>query len=87
MRVKIFIIISLLLLFWFAGPVRADSFLGSATEGSKLAGESIQKGKTYLLTLLPGGGRLTLKINPPATKIIVTSQSGDTAVRCGGSPS
>ena len=44
--------------------------------------EQFQPVATYYLSVL-GGGRGEVKINPPATKIIVTSQSGDIIIRCG----
>ncbi len=42
----------------------------------------IQPVATYHLSVL-GGARGEVKINPPATKIVVTSQSGDITIRCG----
>ena len=42
----------------------------------------VQPQKTYhLLVLAEARGEVT--INPPATKIVVTSQSGDITIRCG----
>lgn len=81
--VKVLLIASLLGLFWLFLPVQAEHFLFSATNKSNFSQESVQQRQTYLLNVLPGGSRLTVNINPPATKIIVTSKSGDTAIRCG----
>ena len=48
-----------------------------------LSKEAIKPLKNYFLTLLPDGTRQNIKIDPPATKISIISESGDTAVRCG----
>ncbi len=42
----------------------------------------VQPVATYYLSVL-AGGRGEVKINPPATKIVITSQSGDTTILCG----
>ncbi|MBE9129473.1 MULTISPECIES: hypothetical protein [unclassified Coleofasciculus] len=49
--------------------------------------ELLQKSplKTYFLSVLAGGSRQFVKLNPPATKVIVFSQVGNKAVRCGDS--
>ena len=49
---------------------------------SQVTEQSVKPVKTYHLTVL-AKGRGEVKINPPATKIVVTSQSGDTTIRCG----
>lgn len=50
-------------------------------------GDSIEENNsqaiaTYFL-LVTGGIRKEVKIDPPATKIVVISQSGDSTIRCG----
>lgn len=59
------------------------SVLAASEISSDNAPETLQSERTYLLTLLPGGGRQVLKIEPPATRLAIVSQSGDLAVRCG----
>ncbi|MGF1490671.1 MAG: hypothetical protein ACFBSE_26565 [Prochloraceae cyanobacterium] len=48
-----------------------------------LSQQEIKPLKNYFLILLPNGSRQSIKINPPATRISVISESGNTAVRCG----
>ena len=52
-------------------------------EDSSLSTEAVKPLKNYFLTLLSDGSRREIKIDPPATRIEVISESGDTAVRCG----
>ncbi len=52
-------------------------------EDNGLSIEAVKPLKSYFLTLLPDGARQEIKINPPATRIAIISESGDTAVRCG----
>lgn len=42
-----------------------------------------KSGKTYFLTALPNGSRRSVRLDPPAKRLVITSGSGDTAVRCG----
>ncbi len=86
MKSKVLIILSLLLLLWGIAPgsVESSPLAGIAVnEVSSETQELEQPLKTYLLTLLPGVARQVVQINPPATRLVVTSRSGDTAVRCG----
>ena len=75
---------SILVCLWFcfiypavidAEPVREDI-------NSQVTEQLNQPVETYHLSVL-AGGKGEIKINPPATKIVVTSQSGDTTIRCG----
>jgi len=38
---------------------------------------------TYFLIALPNGSRQSVKLDPPATRLVISSHSGDTSVRCG----
>ncbi|MGF1514964.1 MAG: hypothetical protein ACFB5Z_14890 [Elainellaceae cyanobacterium] len=46
--------------------------------------------KTYFLPVMAGSSRRQITLKPPATKLVVTFESGDAAIRCGisskGSP-
>ncbi|MDJ0901498.1 MAG: hypothetical protein QNJ55_22085 [Xenococcus sp. MO_188.B8] len=79
---KQLIVIFFCLWFWFLTPAIINAEPIEAVIDSLIAEESVQPVKTYYLTVL-GQGRRELKIDPPATKIVVTSQSGDTTIRCG----
>ena len=77
MKFKIVITaILLFLLLLVTTPVRAD-------EGSSAVQEQSQSLKTYFLTALPGGSKREINLDPPATKLVISSGSGDTAIRCG----
>ena len=67
---------------WFMVPtiINAEP-LGEAIN-SQVVEQLVEPVKTYYLTVL-GEGRGELNIEPPATKIVVTSLSGDTTIRCG----
>ena len=54
-------------------------------QDSSLSQEIVKPLKNYFLILLPDGSRQEVKIDPPATRIEVISESGDTIVRCGDS--
>ncbi len=61
---------------------QSESQLVNEQEQS-LSQQEVKPLKSYFLTLLPNGSRQSIKIDPPATRISVISESGDTAVRCG----
>ncbi|AHJ31556.1 hypothetical protein NSP_52680 [Nodularia spumigena CCY9414] len=67
----------------FVLPIKADTSSSYVNENSSEIQELGQPIKTYFLTVLPEGTKREVKIDPPATKIVVTSQSGDTGIRCG----
>jgi len=68
--------------FWFLSPAAIDAEPVKEEINSQVTEQSTQPVDTYHLSVL-AGGRGEVKINPPATKIVVTSQSGDTTIRCG----
>ena len=70
------------LCFWFLTLAIVNAEPVEAPINSPIIEESVKPVKTYYLTVL-GYGRGELQIAPPATKIEVTSQSGDTTIRCG----
>lgn len=70
------------LCFWFITLAIVNAEPVEAPINSPTIEESVKPVKTYYLTVL-GYGRGELQIAPPATKIEVTSQSGDTTIRCG----
>lgn len=83
-KTTLILIISLLLFWSLATSLVASDPLNENIE--KPVAETIvqtQPIKTYFLGVLPALGRQSVKINPPAIDIAVTSQSGDTTVRCG----
>ncbi|WP_414548078.1 hypothetical protein [Anabaena sp. CCY 0017] len=71
------------MVFSFILPINADNSSPYVNENGSEIQELRQPIKTYFLTVLPEGTKREVKINPPATKIVVTSQSGDTGIRCG----
>lgn len=83
MKAKIIVAISLLVLFWSAvATTAASSPLEALVENQPT--ETVTKPiKTYYLNVLPEAGRREVKFDLPATNIAITSQSGDTTVRCG----
>lgn len=97
MKLRILILTAFLVLVWFVAPVRAedtspiremaDNIQEIASPPEVEAGEKPQKQaqplKTYFLQALPGGTRRSVKLSPPATRLVVSSQSGDTAIRFG----
>ena len=87
MQAKIILVFALLFFWLIATPVVASeasdqSSLDNNVE-STAAKVQTQAIKTYYLSVSPALGRQSVKIDPPGTKIAVTSQSGDTTVRCG----
>ena len=74
--------ILLCLWFWFIVPAIINAEPIEIAINSSIIEESVNPVKTYYLNVL-GQGRGELNIDPPATKIVVTSQSGDTKIRCG----
>ncbi len=80
MKQLVLIFVSLWL--WLITPTIINAEPIEATINSSIVEESIKPVKTYYLTVL-GQGRAELNLDPPATKIEVTSQSGDTTIRCG----
>lgn len=75
---------TILVCLWFWLTVRAIVNVESVEEKLILQPTETltQPIETYHLSF-PGEGRREIKINPPATKIVVTSQSGDTIILCG----
>lgn len=47
------------------------------------AKETSSPNQTYFLIALPHGSRQSVKLDPPATRLVISSHSGDTSVRCG----
>ena len=82
---KVLAIVSLLILFWLVAPVKIEKCTLAVNENGSETQESVQPLKTQFLLSLPQGSRREVEIDPPATRIVVTSQSGDTAIRCGDS--
>ncbi len=80
---KVLIITLLLMLLWFFVPVGFDSSLLAVNQGESETQKLAQPIKTYFLRILPQASRQKLDLNPPATRIVVTSHSGDTAIVCG----
>ncbi|MGK7936895.1 MAG: hypothetical protein AB4206_14030 [Xenococcaceae cyanobacterium] len=68
--------------FWLIAPASINASIVGEEINSQVTEKLTQPQKTYhLLVLAQARGEVT--INPPATKIVVTSQSGDTIIRCG----
>ena len=67
--------------FWFIAPgmINAEPVV---EEIDSQAETLVQPLETYHLSILEEGRR-EVAIDPPATNIVITSQSGDTVVRCG----
>lgn len=80
---KRLILILVVLWFWLLAPITVHADSASDLGDRQASQEAVQPLKTYYLSVLEGGGRREIKIDPPATKIAVTSQSGDTTIRCG----
>ena len=83
MKAKIIVAISLLILFWSAVATTAASSPSEALVENQPTETVTQPIKTYYLNVLPEVGRREVKFDLPATNIAITSQSGDTTVRCG----
>jgi hypothetical protein len=76
---KLLIILTIFVtLLGFPGSVVADP-----VEDSSPPTVEQNDGKTYFLTAIPNGSRRSVKLDPPAKRLVITSGSGDTAVRCG----
>ena len=71
------------MLLWFVLPVGVDSSLIVIAQGENETAKLEQPLKTYFFTILPQVSRQKLELKPPATRIVVTSRSGDTAILCG----
>ena len=81
--IKIIVAIALIFLLWSTVPTTtASSPLEPEVENQPTEAVT-QPVKTYYLNVLPEAGRREVKLDPPATNVAVTSQSGDTTVRCG----
>lgn len=97
MKLRILILTAFLVLVWFVTPAWAEntSPIGEMADNIQevvrpLEGETGEKPqkqaqplKTYFLQALPGGTRRSVKLSPPATRLVVSSESGDTAIRFG----
>ncbi len=97
MKLRILILAVFLALVWFVAPVRAEDISTSGdmadnvrqvvrpseVETEEKPQKQAQPLKTYFLQALPGGTRRSVKLSPPATRLVVSSQSGDTAIRFG----
>ncbi|MDJ0577324.1 MAG: hypothetical protein QNJ65_19460 [Xenococcaceae cyanobacterium MO_234.B1] len=68
--------------FWLIPPAIINAEPVGEGINSPVTEELAQPVETYYLIVL-AGARTEVKINPPATKIVITSQSGDTTIRCG----
>ncbi len=68
--------------FWLIPPAIINTEPVGEEINSQVTEQLAQPVETYYLTVL-AGARGEVTINPPATKIVVTSQSGDTTIRCG----
>ena len=77
------IALALLFIFWCILPTTAASSPVESEAENQPTQVLSQPVQTYYLNVLPAAGRLEVKFNPPAINIAVTSQSGDTTVRCG----
>lgn len=86
MRLTILVMTALFVVVCSVTPVWAENTTAIRNTGGE-SQELLQKSplKTYFLRVLAGGSRQFVKLNPPATRIIVFSQSGNKAVRCGDS--
>ena len=82
MKLGIFFFAVCLTIFCLMAPVQADNTLSLENTG-KVSQQKPQPLKTYVLTVLPGGSRQKIEIQPAATKLVVHPQSGGTAVLCG----
>ncbi|MEM8722465.1 MAG: hypothetical protein AAGE84_24765 [Cyanobacteria bacterium P01_G01_bin.39] len=83
-KAKIILVIFLLLFWSIATPLVASE--PSAENIENPVAETTTQAqpiKTYFLRVSPALGRQSVNIDPPATNIAITSQSGDTTVRCG----
>lgn len=69
------------LCFWLIVPgiINFEPVVEEINSQAEILAQPIE---TYYLSILEEGRR-EVTIDPPATKIVVTSQSGDTTVRCG----
>lgn len=67
---------------WFIAPAIINVEPVGEKVNSSITETLVQPIETYHLSIL-GEGRREIKIDPPAIKIAVTSQSGDTIIRCG----
>lgn len=82
MKSKILLITLLGLLAAFVS-IKEEYFSVPIKEISQKTSQPNQPLKVYFLSVLPEGSKRQVTINPPATKLIVTFQSGDSAIRCG----
>jgi hypothetical protein len=65
------------------GEIQTPSSSASTSESSELSPSSGEPLKTYFLTLAAENSRRRVNLDPPATRVLITSESGDTAVACG----
>ncbi|MBW4649073.1 MAG: hypothetical protein KME06_10250 [Kastovskya adunca ATA6-11-RM4] len=82
MKLITFVMATVLILLCWVAPSRAEN-PAPTKQGSGGSQEQLQPLKTYFLNVLPGGGRQFIKFVPPVTKLLVSSQSGDTTIRFG----
>ncbi len=76
-------LVTIIVCFWLIAPAIVNAEPVGEEIDSQPTEQSVQPVETYYLLVLEGIGKREVKINPPATKIVVTSQSGDTIIRCG----
>ncbi len=79
----ILILLLLVLLINFGIPTQAKA--DNLSEGETISQLEEEKHSltTYPLTVLSQGSRQSVKIDPPALKMTVTVNSGESAIRCG----
>ncbi len=70
-----------LLLLLVIPVIQASIWLSSNSSNQDL--QLLQPLKIYHLTVLPEIAHQTIKLDPPATKAVISIQPGDTAIRCG----
>ncbi len=68
--------------FWLVPPAIITTEPIGEEINSQVKEQLVHPLETYHLLVL-AGARAEMIIDPPATKIVITSQSGDTIIRCG----
>ncbi|MDJ0574439.1 MAG: hypothetical protein QNJ65_04655 [Xenococcaceae cyanobacterium MO_234.B1] len=79
---KQLVLILVCLWLWLMAPALINASPVEAETNSQVTEQLVQPVETYYLSVL-AGAKTEVKINPPATKIVITSQSGDTTIWCG----
>ena len=82
MKFKLFILTLLFLICCFF-PAQAEDLPALDQSGVETQQPIQSPLKSYFLNILPGGSRRSIRLDSPATRLIIYTQQGEIPIRCG----